>query len=125
MSVGVFEAAGLADIFELSSAEVVIEDVRCALEATRATHDGNAFPDAARGLAWSWRVGEVEVYIVGDGEIEFAVAIIVNEGAARSPLFAGTGNACLLRYLLEGSVALVVEGAIFGIGGGVCGVEHV
>ena len=44
------DAAGFADVFELSVAEVVVEDVGRAGKAARAAHDGNALPDAA----WPW-----------------------------------------------------------------------
>ncbi len=93
VAVGVFKAAGLADVFELSSAEVVVEDVRCAREATGAAHDGTPFQMQPEVWPGSRRVGEVEVYVVGDGEVEFAVAVVVDEGAARAPLFAGAGDA--------------------------------
>ena len=125
MAVGVLESAGFADVFELSAAEVVVEDVRRALEAAGAAHDGNSLPDACRGLAGRGRVGEVEVHVVGDGEIEFSVAVIIDEGAAGAPFFAGSGDACLLGYLFEGAIALVVEEAVFAVAGDVEVVESV
>ena len=63
--------------------------------------------------------------VVGDGEIEFAVAVVVDEGAACAPLLAGASDSGLLGYLFEGAVALVVEEAIFAVAGDVEVVEAV
>jgi hypothetical protein len=65
------------------------------------------------------------VHVVGDGQVQLAVAIVVDEGAAGAPLLARTGDTCLLRNLLEGSIALVVEEAVFAIAGNVDVVESV
>jgi hypothetical protein len=70
-------------------------------------------------------MGEVEVHIVGDGEVEFAVAIVINEGTAGAPLFSCSGDAGLLGHLFEGAIALVVEEAVFAVGSDVDVVEPV
>ncbi len=54
-----------------------------------------------------------------------AVAVVVDEGAAGAPLLAGAGDAGLLGDLAEGAVALVVEEAVFAVGGDVEVVEAV
>ncbi len=125
VALGVLESAGLADVFELSCTEVVIQNVRRALEAAGAAHDRNTLPDASRGLAGRWRVREVEVNVVGNGEIQLAVAVVVDEGTAGAPLLACSSDASLLGYLLECSIALVVEEAVFAVAGDVDVVESV
>ena len=60
-------------------------------------------------------MGQIEVDIVGDGEIEFAIAVIVDEGAAGAPFLAGAGYTGLFGDLFEGAVALIVKEAIFAI----------
>jgi hypothetical protein len=58
-------------------------------EAARAAHDGDAFPHAAGAGAGFGSGGEIEVDVVGDDQVELAVAVIVDEGAASAPLLAG------------------------------------
>jgi hypothetical protein len=70
-------------------------------------------------------VGEVEVHIVGDGEVELAVAVVIDEGTAGAPLFSCSGDACLLGYFFEGAIALVVKEAIFTVAGDIEIVESV
>ena len=69
--------------------------------------------------------GEIEVDVVGDDEVELAVAVVVDEGAAGAPLFAGACHSCLLGYFFEGAVALVVEETILAVAGDVEVVEAV
>ncbi len=125
VAVGVLEAAGFADVFELSPAEVVVENVRRAGQAAGTAHDGDALPHAAEASAGLGSCREIEVDVVGDDEIEFAVAVVVDEGAAGAPFFAGAGDSGLLGYLFEGAVALVVEEAVFAVAGDVEVVEAV
>ncbi len=63
--------------------------------------------------------------VVGDDEIEFAVAVVVDEGAAGAPLFAGACDSGLLGYFFEGAVALVVEEAVLAVAGDVEIVEAI
>ncbi len=97
MGEGLADAGGEADVVEagLSAgcALVVEEDVGGAGEAAGAAHDGCALPHAARFGSRSGGGGEVEVDVVGDDEIEAAVAVVVEEGAACAPLFAGARGA--------------------------------
>ena len=51
---------------------------------------------------------EVHVDVVGDEEIELAVAIVVNEGAAGAPARFLAGDARLFADVGEGAVAVVV-----------------
>ncbi len=68
---------------------------------------------------------EIEVDVVGDDEVELAVAVVVDEGAAGAPLLAGACDSGLLGYLFEGAVALVVEETVLAVAGDVEVVEAV
>ena len=114
---GFGEAALDRDIFELAVAEVVIEHVRRPLEPARTAHDGHALPHAAGSLAGLGHVLDVEVDVVGDGDVELAVAIVVDEGAAGAPLLAGAGDAGLFGDFAESAVALVVVEAVLAVAG--------
>ena len=89
VAVGALDAGGLADVFEFSVAEIVEESVGGVGKAARAAHDGDALPHAAGAGARLGGGGEVEVDVVGDEDIEFAVTVVVDEGTAGAPLFAG------------------------------------
>jgi len=57
--------------------------------------------------------GEIHVNVIGDEEIELAVAVVVNESAAGIPALAASGDAGFFRYFGEGAVAVVVVEAVF------------
>ena len=63
-----------------------------ARQAARSAHHRDAFPYAGGALAGSGRSGEIEVDVVGDDQIEPAVAIVIDEGTASAPGFAGAGD---------------------------------
>src|SRR5579871_1099087 len=125
MTVGPLESTGFADVFKFAITEIVINHVRRARKAAWATHDRGAFPHATDASARFRSCREIEVHVVGDDEIEFAVAVIVDEGAAGSPLFAGAGDSGSFGDLFEGAIALIVEEAILAIAGDVKVVEAV
>ena len=54
-------------------------------------------------------VDKIEVHVVGDHQIEMAVAIVVDEGASGAPGLAGAGDAGLLGHFGENSVLVVIE----------------
>lgn len=58
-------------------------------------------------------MSEVEVHVVGNGEIQFAVTVIIDECTAGAPFLTRSGDAGLLGNLFEGPISLVVEEAIF------------
>ena len=82
------------------------------VEAARAAHDGHAFPDAAGGFSGRRDFGEIEMDVVGDGDVELAVAVVVDKGAAGSPLLAGAGDSGFCGHFLKRPVALVVIEAV-------------
>ncbi len=107
------------------SAEVVEEEVGGVGEAAWAAHDGGSLPGAAGGFSGGGSFGEVEVDVGGDHQVELAVAVVVDEGAAGAPLIAGAGDAGLLGNFFEGAVSLIVEEAAFAVAGDVEVVEAV
>ena len=114
---GLGEAAFDGDVFEFAVTEIAIKDVGRPFEAARPAHDGHALPHTTGGLAWLGHVLNVEVDVVGDGDVEFAIAVVVDEGATCPPLLAGAGDAGLLRNLAEAAVAFVVIEAILAVAG--------
>ena len=81
---GVEDAGFRTDVGEGTVAVVAVEDVFAALQARRAAGDLDAFVGAAGGLGERGRL-DVEVDVVGDEEVEVAVAVVVEEGAAGVP----------------------------------------
>ena len=88
----------LADIGEGSVAVVVIENVLSARQARRPAGDQDSLVSAGAILGQG-RGLQIEVDVVGDEEIEMAVAVVVDEGAAGVPanLRPGLDQAGLLR----------------------------
>ncbi len=66
----------------------------------------NALVGAARGL-WERRRLDIEVDVIGDKQVEMAVAVVVEEGAAGVPPCLRLQQARLLRDVGEGAVAVV------------------
>ena len=117
--------ADLADVVELAAALVVEQDVRRAGQAAGPAHHGRALPHAARLRArargsWRDRSGRSR-----DEQVELAVAIVVDEGAARAPLLAAARGAALLGDFAERAVALIVEEPVLAVAGDVEIVEAV
>jgi hypothetical protein len=125
VAVGTLEAAGPADIFELSAAQVVIQNIRCAGKAARTAHDGNAFPHATGASTRLGNCCEIEVNVVGGDDVKFAVAVVVDEGTAGSPFLPSASYSGLLRYLFESTVALIVIEVVLAVAGDVEVVEAI
>ena len=78
--------AGLPrDIRECAVAIVAIEGLRARRQAARTAIHGNTFPLAVRVLPGFGNGREVEIDIIGDKQIEMAVAIVVDQRAAGAP----------------------------------------
>ncbi len=80
-----------------------------ALQSARTAHDGNTFPDTRGGAAGLGRVLGIEIHVVGDEEIEAAVAIVIDKAAAGGPTDVIVPESGFARDVGEGAVAVVVE----------------
>src|SRR4051794_32217271 len=116
VTVGSLDTRGFADVFELSVTEIAEERVWGVGEPAGTAHDCDPLPHASRTCARLRGGGEVEVNVIGDEDIELAIAVVVDEGAAGAPLFAGSGGAGLFGDVAEGAMALVVEEVVFTVG---------
>ena len=68
----------------------------------RAAHYRDTLPEAVGAFARAGRGCKIKVDIVGDHEIEVAVAVVVDEGAAGAPGFAGARDAGFVADFGEG-----------------------
>src|ERR1700675_2137389 len=107
MAVGSVDVGFRGNVLERAVAAVVVEDVLRAGKSAGAAHHGHSFPHAGRTLAGSRRGRKIEVDVVGDHEIEVAVAIVVNPRAPRAPRLAGPRYARLFRHLGEDTVLIM------------------
>ena len=111
------DARGLADVGE-GAVAVVVEQLHVAgRQAARAAVDRDALPSAVAALA---RLGEPlqrRVEIGGDEEIEAAVAIVVDPGAAGAVAHGGLREPGLRGHVGEGAVAVVVVQHVVPVGG--------
>ena len=96
----------MRDVGEGAVTIVVIEDVLAALQAGWTTCHLNAFVGAA-GCLWKRCSLDVEVDVVGDKEVEVAIAVIVKKGAAGVPPRLRLKQARLFRNVSEGAIAVV------------------
>ena len=85
----------------------MIEDVLSALQSRRPASNHHALVEArARIRHGSGR--QIHVDVVGDEEIEAAVAIVVHKCAAGIPALSVAGDACFLADIGERAVSVVV-----------------
>ncbi len=116
MAVGLVDVGFRGDVFEGAVAAIVVEDVLRRRQSSRAAHHRRALPDARRAVSRRRRGREIEVHVIGDDEIELAVAIVVNEGAAASPSLARSADARLVGHIGEDTVIVVVETVLAVVG---------
>ena len=117
--VGLIDAGFGGDIFESAVAKIVIKDIFRPRQATRAAHHRHAFPHAGGPLAGSGRGGQIEIDVVGDEQIELAVAVVVDKSAPGAPGFSVAGNFGFLADVGEGAVSVVVVEDVFAVVGDV------
>ncbi len=109
VAAGLVDVGFRGDIFEGAVAAIVVKNVFRGRQSSRPAHHRRALPHARWALARSGRGREIEVNIVCDDEIEFAVAIVVNESATRAPRLSRSAHACLVRHIGEDAVIVVIE----------------
>ena len=73
------------DVLKLSVPPIVIKNVLRSRQAARPAHHRGAFPNAGRPLSRRRRGRDVKIHVIGNEQVQEAVAIVVHEGAARSP----------------------------------------
>ncbi len=115
MPVGLIDVRFRRNVFKHAVAKIVIEDIFRPRQAARAAHDGNTLPHAGRPLARRKSGGRIKVDVVGHDQIELAVAIIVDEGAARAPGFAAARDMRFFADVGERAIAIVVVENVFAV----------
>ncbi len=85
----------------------MIENVLAALQSGRSARDHHAFVEARTGFRHR-RSRQIHIDVVGDEQIEVAVAVVVDECAARVPARAFARHAGFLADIGESAVAVVV-----------------
>src|SRR5256885_2338793 len=83
------------------------EDVLAAVQTRRPTGDHYTFIKTRSRLR-NRSSGQVEIDVVGDEEIEFAVAIVVDKCTAGVPALAVTAHARFISYIRERAITIVV-----------------
>ena len=85
----------------------MVQDVGVAVQSGRSARHHHGFVET--GAALRHRRGfQVEVDVVGDEEVEFAVAIVIDESATCGPAGSHARDSGLLADVGEGAVAVVV-----------------
>ena len=69
MAVGLVDVSFGGNVFERAIAAVVVKDVFCGGQASRAAHHRRAFPDARSSLSGGRGGGEIEIYIIRHDQI--------------------------------------------------------
>src|SRR6266403_3283882 len=100
---------GKRHVLETALAEIAIDDISAARQASRPTKDSNALPQAAGVFARRSGVCKVEVRIIRDDQVELPVPIVIHEGAAASPSLSITSDTRCVCHLFESALAVVVE----------------
>ena len=106
---GLENAGLLRNVGEGPIAIVVIEDVGVRRKTARAAHDGYALPLAVVRCIGGWNFVGIELDVVADEEIEKAVAVVVEKGAAGAPANVFLIEPGLLRDIGKCAIAVVME----------------
>ena len=102
--VAVFHSGLPRNIAEGAVAVVVIEPVRCALQASWAAEYLHTLPGAL--LLRLEHLRQIEIR--GHVKVQVAIAVVIGESSASVPLKA-TGHAGRLRHVRERAIAIVAE----------------
>ena len=104
------------DVFKRAIAAIVIEDILRSGQTARPAHDGNPLPDASQTFPRRRRGRQIEIHIIGHNQIEAAIAIVVDECAARAPRLARSRDAGFLGDFGEHAVLIVVKTVLAVVG---------
>ena len=108
-SVGSVDMRGLADVPEFPAAQILVQNIFRAFQTPRSAHHRRAFPHAIRSRTRRLRRGRFEIHVVRHHQVEFSVAVVIDERAARAPRLAGSGHARPGADLRKFSVIVVVQ----------------
>ena len=112
MSVGAVDVRLGGDVFERAITLVVVEDILRARQSARAAHHGNSLPHTVRTLPRCGSGGQIKVHVVGYHQVEFAVTVVIDKGAARAPGFSRTHNPSFLGNLGEDAAFVVIQAVL-------------
>src|ERR1017187_1015454 len=87
------------------------------MQAARAAVHGNALEFANVAFAGDRDGLGIKLQVVGDKQIQVAIAVEIHERAAGSPSIAGMHQACLTGYVRESAVAIVAVQDVLGPSG--------
>ena len=102
------DAGRLRDVLERPVAAVAIEHVRAAGKPQRPARHGDLVVATVGGVAGPGRLLHVEGDVVGDEEIDVAVAVEIQETTAGAPSAGRPGEAGALGHVGERAVAVVM-----------------
>ena len=106
------DAGPRRNVRERAAAVVLVQRHRLPRQAARPAQHRHPLPAAARPLARLRRPRRVELQVVRDEQVQVAVAVEIQEGAARAPARPGLGQPALGGLVAEGSVPLVAVQAV-------------
>ncbi len=78
-------------------------------QSTRSAIDGNTLPITGGIFARGRHLGEIEIQVVRNEQIQVAIAIVIDPCAAGRIAASIVKQARLFRYVGEGSVSIVAE----------------
>src|SRR4029077_16593370 len=108
-----FKDAGFfTDVAECSVAVIVIKNVFATIESGWATRDHDAFVEARTGFG-DRRGLQVKIDVVGNKEVQAAIAIVVYESTASVPALTVSGDASFFADIRKGAIAVVAVENIF------------
>jgi hypothetical protein len=110
------DAGAFGHVLEAAAAQVAVEDVGAALQAWRTAGDPETL-EAAETRIGRRRGREIEVDVVGDEDVEPAVAVVVEERAPRVPAQPVLRQAGAGRDVLERAAAGVPEESVLPVVG--------
>ena len=110
------DSGALGHVGEPPTSVVVIERHGFGRQAHGAADHGEPFPHALPAIAGLGHAGGIEIEIVGDEQVQLAVAIVIEKGAAGAPAL-GRGQAACLRLIAKRAVALVMPEHVAAPGG--------
>src|SRR5581483_7153817 len=107
-SAGLSDARSSRDIGKGSVPAVAIQNIGAAGVTQRSAGDRNIVVAAIDGLAGLWRPRRIEVYVIGDKQIELSVAVIIQKTASCAPPVFRSRYAGLFGNICEGSIPIIV-----------------